>query len=87
MIRRLIIIPIKIILAVIDCFLNVSINVAAFVGSILLMVLIICIVHSIMICRWTNLFIAIAMSLGILLLLFLAVVVHETIKNICRRMS
>lgn len=82
MIKKIIAIPVKIVLCVIGWLLNISINVMAFIGSILLTVLVTCIVHSILTCRWTSMFIAIVMSAGILLILFLTVGLHEFIKSL-----
>ena len=79
-IKKIIIMPIVVLFKIIEWFLSLTIKVSASVCSLLLIILVACVIHSIIMQRWSNLFIAIGVGICILVGMFVAVAVDETIK-------
>lgn len=79
-IKKIIIMPIVALFKIIEWFLSLTIKVSASVCSLLLIILVACVIHSIIMQRWSNLFIAIGVGICILVGMFVAVAVDEIIK-------
>ena len=77
--KKIVMLPLVVLITIIEWILGMTIKIASSVGSLLLFLLFACIIYSAITQRWTNLFIAIAIGISVLIILFIAVAFDETI--------
>ena len=77
--KKIVMLPLVVLMTIIEWILGMTIKIASSVGSLLLFLLFACIIYSATTQRWTNVFIAIAIGISVLIILFIAVAFDETI--------
>lgn len=84
--KKIVMLPLVVLITIIEWILGMTIKITSSVGSLLFLLLFACIIHSIITQRWTNLLIALAIGISVLIILFIAVAFDETIKRFLNKL-
>ena len=84
--KKIMMLPLVVLITIIEWILGMTIKITSSVGSLLFLLLFACIIHSIITQRWTNLLIALAIGISVLIILFIAVAFDETIKRFLNKL-